>query len=71
MTERQQASSRLFGSGTRRRVLAIEEIEGDDVDAARRQSGGKAHHEGARLVRPRAMPEDQRDARRGSPAGAR
>ena len=41
--------------------FGVGEVEGDGLDAPRRQRGGEFHHEGAVLAGPGAMAEDERD----------
>src|SRR6516164_5778053 len=49
------------GIGNAAAVLAIEKVEGDNVDSARRQLGGERHHKSAGLACPSSMSEDQCD----------
>ena len=43
-------------------LLGVEEVEGDDVDAQRRQPAGEVDHEGAALAGAGAVSEDERGA---------
>ena len=43
-------------------LFAVQKVEGDRIDAARRKSGGKLDDKGASLTRTGSGAEDQRDA---------